>query len=208
MAEEVNQETPGTVPETEQTAASAASAEQATAPQTESRFEAKKKEKAAAKAAGKFEKELSEIKTKLDGVEKELAGAKDTLMRTAAEYDNYRKRTTREKEAQFANGVSSAVGALLPVVDTLEMAACAPTDDENYKKGVEMTLAKCKEAFAKLGITEIDAAGQPFDPDLHNAVMQEAAPEGTESGTVTKVLQKGYLLNGKVVRHATVAVAE
>lgn len=176
--------------------------------QPESRFEAKKKDKAAIKLAAKLEKELDETRGQLKKAEKGEAEAKEALMRTAAEYDNYRKRTTKEKEASFGNGVSSAVAELLPVIDTLEMAAAAPTADEAYKKGVEMTLSKCKQAFEKLGIAEIEAAGKPFDPDLHSAVMQEEAGEGVESGTVTKVLQKGYLLSGKVVRHAMVAVAQ
>ena len=92
--------------------------------------------------------------------------------------------------------------------DTLEMAAAAPTEDENYKKGVEMTLTKCVEAFGKLGIQEIEALGKPFDPNFMNAVQQIPAPDGQESGTVVQVFQKGYKLGDKVVRHATVVVAE
>ena len=111
-------------------------------------------------------------------------------MRTAAEYDNYRKRTAREKDATFNNGVTFAVTQLLPVVDTLEMAAAAPTEDENYKKGVEMTLTKCVEAFGKLGIQEIEALGKPFDPNFMNAVQQIPAPDGQESGTVITVYHR------------------
>lgn len=170
--------------------------------------EAKKQEKSAIKLAARLEKELDETKKQLEKTSKERDDAKDTLMRTAAEYDNYRKRTTREKEASFSDGVSSAVTQLLPVIDTLELAICAPTSDENYKKGVEMTLEKCRQAFEKLGIEEIEAEGKPFDPNLHNAMMQDAAGEGVESGTITRVLQKGYTLSGKVIRHAAVAVAQ
>lgn len=160
------------------------------------------------KKAPKAEKELAAMQEKLDAAEQERDGAKDTLLRTAAEYDNYRRRTAKEKEASFSNGVASAVTELLPVIDTLEMAAAAPTQDEAYKKGVEMTLTKCAAAFEKLGVSEIAAQDAPFDPELHAAVMQEEAPEGVESNTVTKVLQKGYTLNGRVIRHATVAVAQ
>ena len=181
---------------------------EAAQPAAESPKEAKKKEKAAIKLAAQLEKELEEAKKRAETAEAERDAAKDTLMRTAAEYDNYRKRTTREKEASFSNGVSSAVKELLGVVDTLEMAAAAPTADEAYKKGVEMTLAKCKQAFEKLGVAEIEAAGLPFDPNMHSAVMQTEAGEGVESGTVTQVLQKGYTLSGKVIRHAVVAVAQ
>jgi len=88
------------------------------------------------------------------------------------------------------------------------LAANAPTQDENYKKGVMMTLEQCAKAFEAIGVEEIEAEGKPFDPQLCAAVMQQAAPEGTESGTVTQVLQKGYTYKGKVVRHASVAVAE
>lgn len=178
-----------------------------TAEKPEPRAETKKKEKAAIKLAAQLEKELDETKKQLDNAGKDLNEAKDSLMRTTAEYENYRKRTTREKESSFSNGVSNAVTELLPVIDTLEMAANAPTQDEAYRKGVELTLDKCRAAFEKLGIAEIEAVGSAFDPELHNAVMQESV-EGTESGTVTKVLQKGYTLAGKVIRHAAVAVCE
>lgn len=141
-------------------------------------------------------------------LEKQLAQTKDTLLRTAAEYDNFRKRSAREKDAAFGDGVAFAVEKLLGVLDTLSLAANTPTQDENYKKGVMMTLEQCAKAFEAIGVEEIEAEGKPFDPQLCAAVMQQAAPEGTESGTVTQVLQKGYTYKGKVVRHASVAVAE
>ncbi len=152
--------------------------------------------------------DLAAVKTKLEKMEKELADAKETLLRTAAEYDNFRKRSAKEHDAAFDNGVSFSVGALLPVLDTLELAANAPTADESYKKGVMMTLTKCKEAFDKMGVCEIEAQGQPFDPALHAAVMQQPAAEDVESGTILQVMQKGYKLHDKVVRFATVVVAE
>ncbi len=102
-------------------------------------------------------------------------------MRTAAEYDNYRKRTAREKDATFNNGVTFAVTQLLPVVDTLEMAAAAPTEDENYKKGVEMTLTKCVEAFGKLGIRGDRGGGQAVRPRAaqrgHAGARQRRVPQ-------------------------------
>lgn len=170
--------------------------------------EAKKADKNDKKEHRALEKELEGLRAKLQGTEKDLAGAKDTLLRTAAEYDNYRKRTTREKDATFNNGVAFALTQLLPVIDALEMAAAAECADENYKKGVAMTLSRCGEALAKLNIKEIEAVGKPFDPALHSAVLQEPASEAFASGTVTKVLQKGYCIGDKVIRHATVAVAE
>jgi molecular chaperone GrpE len=138
--------------------------------------------------------------------EGKLGEVKDSLMRTAAEYENYRKRTQKENEAAFGNGVSYAACELLPVLDTVEAAAGAESSDEEYKKGVLLILDKSREVFKKMGIEEIDALGQPFDPALHNAVMQEEV-ESAESGTVTRVMQKGYAMHGRVIRHAMVAVA-
>lgn len=152
------------------------------------------------------EAQLAAIGQKLEEAEKEVATVKDRLLRTSAEYDNYRKRSQKEFESAFGNGVAHAANQLLVVLDTLDAAANTETEDAEYKKGVLLTLEKCKEVFSKLGITEIDALGQPFDPELHNAVMQDAA-EGAESGTITKVMQKGYLQNDKVIRHSMVAVA-
>ena len=89
------------------------------------------------------------------------------------------------------------MAALLPVLDTLEMAANAQTADENYKKGVQMTLEKAAGVFAGLKVAEIEAQGKEFDPNLMNAVMQQPAPEGTQAGTVLQVLQKGYTYGGQ-----------
>ena len=169
-----------------------------TEPQTQPEAEAQPDDAAQAAAA----------KARAGELEKQLAELKDTFLRTAAEYDNFRKRSVREHDAAFGNGVSHAVNLLLPVLDTLSYAANAPTGDESYKKGVLMTLDKANSAFAAMGVTEIEAAGKPFDPELATAVMQREAPEGVESGTVLEVLQKGYRLGDKVVRHATVIVAE
>ena len=148
------------------------------------------------------------LEAKLDAAEKKAAELKDRLLRTAAEYDNFRKRSAREQDASFNNGVGFAVSQILNILDTLEMAAAAPTSDENYKKGVTLTLDKAAAALAALKVEEIPAQGQPFDPNLHAAVQQVPAGEGVESGTVVQVYQKGYRLGDRVVRHATVVVAE
>ena len=141
-------------------------------------------------------------------LEKQLAQTKDTLLRTAAEYDNFRKRSQKERDAAFGDGVSFAVEKLLGVIDTLELAANAQTADEAYKKGVLMTLDKAKAALKALNVEEIEAEGLPFDPQCHAAVMQQPAPEGVESGTILAVMQRGYRRDGKVIRHAAVTVAE
>ena len=162
------------------------------------------------KKKGWFKKnhEAEALKAKLDAAEKAAAQTKDQLLRTAAEYDNFRKRSAREADQKFNDGISFAVNQIIPILDTLEMAANAPTTDENYKKGVTMTLDKAAKALDALRITEIEALGQPFDPNFMNAVQQLPAPEGTESGTVITVYQKGYRIGDKIIRHATVVVAE
>ena len=153
-------------------------------------------------------REMDAVKAKLDAAEKNAAQAKDQLLRMAAEYENYRKRSTREADQKFNDGVSFAVNQIIPILDTLEMAANAPTTDENYKKGVTMTLDKAAKALDALHVEEIEALGKPFDPNFMNAVQQIPAPDGQESGTVITVYQKGYKLGDKIVRHATVVVAE
>ena len=130
------------------------------------------------------------------------------MLRTAAEYDNYRKRSQREADQKFNDGVSHAVTQILGILDTLDMAANAACADENYKKGVTMTLDKAAKALEALHITEIEALNQPFDPNLMNAVSQAPAAEGQESGSVVQVFQKGYKIGDKIIRHAMVVVAE
>ena len=157
---------------------------------------------------GKKNRELESLKAKLETAENEAAELKDQLLRTAAEYDNYRKRTAREADQKFNDGVSHAVTQILTILDTLDMAAEAECSDENYKKGVLMTLDKAAKAFETLHITEIEALGQPFDPQFMNAVQQVPPEEGQESGTVVRVFQKGYKIGDRIIRHATVVVAE
>ena len=209
MSEETKKtaETPAeeqTAPQAEQTPAP--EEQQAAAPEAEETEKADGKKK-----DGFFNKkarELEAVKAKLDAAEKNANQAKDQLLRMAAEYENYRKRSTREADQKFNDGVSYAVNQIIPILDTLDMAANAPTTDENYKKGVTMTLDKAAKALDALHVEEIEALGKPFDPNFMNAVQQVPAPDGQESGTVITVYQKGYKLGDKIVRHATVVVAE
>ncbi len=157
---------------------------------------------------GKKTKEIESLKAKLETAETTAADTKEQLLRTAAEYENFRKRSAREADQKFNDGVSFAVNHILPILDTLEMAASAPTTDEAYKKGVVMTLDKAAQALEKMNITEIEAMGLPFDPNVMNAVSQMPAPEGVESGCVITVYQKGYRIGDRIIRHATVIVAE
>ena len=179
---------------------------------TEANTEAKTEAEAPApEKAPKHEKkrhETAALEAKLDAAEKKADDLKSQLLRTAAEYDNYRKRSQREADQKFNDGVSHAVTQILGILDTLDMAANAACADENYKKGVMMTLDKAGQALEKLNITEIEAQDQPFDPNLMNAVQQVPPQDGQESGTVVQVFQKGYKIGDKIIRHATVVVAE
>ena len=157
---------------------------------------------------GMLKRELEAAKAKLEEAEKKNGELKDQLLRTAAEYDNYRKRTAREADRKFNDGVCHAVTQILGILDTLDMAARAECTDENYKKGVMMTLDKADKALTTLQIEEIEALGKPFDPQFMNAVQQVPPAEGQESGTVVQVFQKGYKIGDKIIRHATVVVAE
>ena len=151
-------------------------------------------------------KELEDLKALLEEAQKDAAAKQELLLRTAAEYDNYRKRTAREKDATFNNGVTFAVTQLLPVVDTLEMAAAAPTEDENYKKGVEMTMTQLEEILNKMNVTPIPAVGEKFDPALHNAVMH-VEDETVEDSIIVQEYEKGFKLGDKVIRFSVVVVA-
>ena len=191
----------------------AAQPEQAAAPDTNAaQPEAKPEEKEAAGnvKGDKKEKHHREaaLQAKLEASEKKNAELKDQLLRTAAEYDNYRKRSQREADQKFNDGVSHAVTQILGILDTLDMAANAACADENYKKGVMMTLDKAAKALEKLHVTEIEALAKPFDPNFMNAVQQIPPEEGQESGTVVQVFQKGYKIGDKIIRHAMVVVAE
>ena len=180
------------------------------APETEAKApeqEAPKAEKPEAKHEGKHH-ETAALQAKLDEAEKKNEELKNQLLRTAAEYDNYRKRSQREADQKFNDGVSHAVTQILGILDTRDMAANAACTDENYKKGVMMTLDKAAKALETLNITEIEALNQPFDPNFMNAVSQAPAAEGQESGSVTQVFQKGYKIGDKIIRHAMVVVAE
>ena len=130
----------------------------------------------------------------------------DAYLRLAADYDNYRKRTIKEKDAAYAHGKADAVEKLLPVYDNLERALNQPTEDEAYKKGVEMTMTQLVNIFAGLGVEIFGNVGEEFDPNLHNAVMHIDSEELGEN-TIAMVFQKGFKMGDKVIRFAMVQVA-
>ena len=130
----------------------------------------------------------------------------DSYLRLAADYDNFRKRTVKEKEASYGNGRADTVGKLLPVYDNLERALNQPTEDAAYKKGVEMTMNELVKILGTLGVEIFGSAGDVFDPNLHNAVMH-IDDENLAENTISQVFQKGFKLGDKVIRFAMVQVA-
>ncbi len=132
--------------------------------------------------------------------------AQDSYLRLAADYDNFRKRTIKEKEASYGNGKADTIGKLLPVYDNLERALNQPTEDAAYKKGVEMTMAELVKILGAMGVEIYGEKGDSFDPNLHNAVMH-TEEEGTEENTIVQVFQKGFKMGDRVIRFAMVQVA-
>ena len=141
-----------------------------------------------------------------ESVDDRMAQQEDKYLRLAAEYDNYRKRTAKEKESLWTSAKAETAAAFLPVYDNLERAMKQPTADEAYKKGIEMTMNQLKEVFSKLGITEIPALGHTFDPNLHTAVMH-IDDENLGENEVAEVFQAGFQCGEKVIRFAMVKVA-
>ena len=130
----------------------------------------------------------------------------DAHLRLAAEYDNFRKRTAKEKELSYTNGKADAIEKLLPVYDNLERALNQPTEDAAYKKGVEMTMTELTKILNGLGVEIFGEVGDAFDPNIHNAVMH-IEDDSVEENTIMQVFQKGFKLGDKIVRFAMVQVA-
>ena len=142
-----------------------------------------------------------------DKVAEELSAVKEQLVRTMAEYDNFRKRSQREKDALRADIIVNVTSKFLPVMDNLERALNADCTDENYKSGVKMIYDSFMETLKNFGVEEIESDGADFSPNLHQAV-QKIQSETVESGKVAKTFAKGYKIGDKVIRFAVVAVAE
>ena len=155
----------------------------------------------------KAESELAETKKKLEAAEASLAEEKDKYLRMLAEYDNFRRRTAKEKETLYGDAVADTVKGLLPVVDTLERAAAglSPEDAESpLGKGITMTLKSAVDALTKLGVEEVPS--DVFNPDVHNAVMH-VEDENLGEGAIVAVFQKGYRKGDHIIRYAMVQVA-
>ena len=150
--------------------------------------------------------ETQEVAPEVNPWEEKFNAEHDAHLRLAADYDNFRKRSQKEKEQLYTMGKADAVEKLLPVYDNLERALQQPTEDAAYKKGVEMTMTQLESILGGLGVEIFGAVGDTFDPNLHNAVMHTEDAEAAEN-TITQVFQKGFKIGEKIVRFAMVQVA-
>lgn len=190
-----------------ETAADTASAQETEKPAEEKPEKATKKKKEKNDDAAK--KLIADLLSENEKQKAELAEQKDMYLRVLAEYENFRRRTADEKSKIYSDTTAEVVEKFLPVLDNLEHAAACSADtdaDSAIRQGVELVLRSFREILEKLGVSEIPALGETFDPNIHNAVMREDDPEKGES-EITAVFQKGYKLSNKVIRYSMVKVA-
>lgn len=145
-------------------------------------------------------------KTELEKLQDDYAALNDKYLRLMAEYDNFRKRSQRERDAVYPEATAAAAAAFLTVSDNFERALAAECADPEYKKGTELTYQSLMDAFAKLKVEKFGEPGDAFDPNQHNAVMH-IEDESVDTQTVVEVFQKGYRLGDRIIRHAMVKVA-
>ena len=179
---------------------------QNTAKEPETEEETKPAEEAEQTATEPEEQPEAAPEDKTAELQKKLDEANDKLLRTAAEYDNFRRRSQKEKEAIYTDSKTEIIGKLLPVIDNFERAAAAESDPENYKKGIEMTVKQLLDALTAMGVEAFGAAGETFDPNIHNGVMH-VDDDSLEENVIADVFIKGYKMGDKVIRHASVKVA-
>jgi len=156
----------------------------------------------------KAEEQIAELTEKLAKAEAAVADAEDKYMRLYAEYDNFRRRSQKEKEGTYADAYIDALTQILPILDNLERAASFSQEDSEdpLAKGLELTLKSFVETMEKMGVKEIEALGEKFDPNVHNAVMH-VEDESLGENEVVEVFMKGYIRGDKVLRHSMVKVA-
>ncbi len=150
--------------------------------------------------------EVKKIKDLIESQKSELEEKDDRLKRLMAEFDNFKKRSQKEREGLYNTLISDIFTSLLPVIDNLEKAASVKTEDENYKQGVEMVLKQFKDVLAANGVKEIETTGKTFDPELHEAVGS-VVDENLGEKEIKEEYRKGYIIDGKVIRHSLVVVA-
>lgn len=151
--------------------------------------------------------QFAETEEELVKAKEELDKARNDYIRLFADYDNYRKRTAKEKAETYSNATAKCIESLLPVVDSFERCLDAECSDENFRNGLDMIFNQLKDFLNKMNVTEIDALGKEFDPNFHNAI-QQIADTDYAANHVCEVYQKGYMIGDKLIRPAMVAVAQ
>ena len=165
----------------------------------------KKESRADKKKVKKLEAKIAELEGELDAKAQELSEQNDKYMRMMAEYDNFRKRSAKEREGTYADAYADALASILPIIDNLERAV-GVTEADGVLKGLEMTLKGADEALVKMGVEAFGKEGEAFDPNIHNAVMM-VDDENHKEGEIVSVFQKGYRKGDKIIRYAMVTVA-
>ncbi|MCQ4021917.1 MULTISPECIES: nucleotide exchange factor GrpE [unclassified Ruminococcus] len=181
--------------------------EEATTEQETAQEEAKEEKNAKKEKKEKKDKKADKAEKALEEAKKELEAQKNSYLRLAAEYDNYRKRTTNEKAGIYSDATAKAVAEILTVADSLEMAVKAVENaPEEFKKGIELVAAQMQSALAKLNVEKFAEVGEQFNPQLHNAVSK-VDDESLGENVIAQVFQSGYKTGDKIIRHAMVQVA-
>jgi len=166
------------------------------------------KETKETKKSKKSDKKTDALVAEKEKLEKELAETKDSYMRVLAEYDNFRKRSQREKESAYNDSKASTLALLLPVIDNFDRAIDNKTDDiESYRKGIEMTYNQLKDILSKSDVVSFGEVGEEFNPEIHNAVMTAENPDLPEN-TISAVFEKGYKMGDRVLRFASVQITQ
>ncbi|MBR6552072.1 MAG: nucleotide exchange factor GrpE [Clostridia bacterium] len=161
-----------------------------------------------AKKSKKADKKADAFQAEKEKLEKELADTKDSYMRVLAEYDNFRKRTQKEKESAYNDSKASTLALLLPVIDNFDRAIDNKTDDvEAYRKGIEMTYNQLKDILNKADVVAFGEIGEEFNPEIHNAVMTTENPDLPEN-SIAAVFEKGYKMGDRVLRFASVQITQ
>ena len=150
--------------------------------------------------------EIIELKKQIESQKVQIDETEDRLKRVAAEFDNYKKRSSKEREGLYNSLIADIVSNFLPVIDNLEKAVEAGTQDEEYKKGIELVLKQFKDVLTSKGVTEIEAVGKTFDPELHEAVSS-VQDETKGEKEIVQEYRKGYMIGNRVIRHSMVIVA-
>ncbi len=156
--------------------------------------------------ANEVQQPKNELEEKIAILEKEAEETSDRLKRIMAEFENYKKRNLKEKEMQYNSILADVINSLLPVIDNLEKAVTAETQDTQYKQGVEMVLKQLLDVLEGFGVKKIEAVGKPFDPELHDAISH-VEDENLGEQIVKEEFRTGYIIGDKVIRHSMVIVA-